>query len=119
METDDAACPRNQTEAEELIAELCILTDDEDIKTALRKYQYGHSIKEIEKKLKQGPSSKVDVLKKVLAYLYEDTIIDAIPSTKDDVAHAIVCRIQNLLPDDCPICNKRFRLAIREKPFRP
>jgi hypothetical protein len=112
-------CCRTQSEAEELIAELCILTDNEDIKRALRKYQYGNSIKEIEKKLKQGASSKIGVLKEVLAFLYKDTINDAIPSKKDDIAHAIVCRIQNLLPDDCSFCKARFHLAIREIPFLP
>ena len=110
---------RSQTEAENLIAELCILTEDEEIKTALKKYPLGSSIQEIERKLKSGPASKVNTLKKVLEFLNQDVIKDPIPTKKDDITHAIVCRIQNLLPDDCCICNKRYCLALKELPTLP
>ena len=39
------------------------------------------------------------------------------PTKKDDIVNAIICRIQNLLPEDCDICELRFRLELEEKPI--
>ena len=108
---------RSQVESEELIAELCIRCDDDELKPALKKYQYGHSTEEIKRKLKSGAASKVGALSTLLAFLNNTAITEAIPKKKDDIVHQIVCRIQNLLPDDCPFCNKRFKLGFDEKPL--
>ena len=112
-------CSRNQTETEELIAELCIHTDDDDIKQVLKKYQYGSDISTIERKLKSGNASKIDTLRKVLEFLNNTAITEDVPRKRDDIAHAIVCRIQNLLPDDCNLCNNRFKLLFTEHPILP
>ena len=119
MATNDEIRLRNQTEADELIAEICISTDNEDFKNALKKYRYGAPMKDVEDKLKNGVSSKVDQLKELLAFLYNDAVKTPIPKLKADVAHAIVCRIQNLLPADCPDCNERHRLKLRKAPILP
>ena len=55
----DAVC-RNQRETEELIAELCLKCDDDEVKEALKKYQYGRTIGDIEKKIKSGKSQKLN-----------------------------------------------------------
>jgi len=110
---------RSQVEADELIAELCIRCDDDELKTALKKYLYGHNTLDIEKKLKSGASSKVGALSKLLTFLNNTAITDEVAEKKDDIAQPIVCRIQNLLPDDCPFYNKRFKLEFDEKPFLP
>ena len=108
---------RTKTEAEELIAELCIKCDDDDVKQVLKKYQYGYSIPDIEKRMKQGPASNLPHLIKALKFLNNTAIPNKIPTRKDDVIHRIVCRMQNLLPDDCPFCKTRFKSQHDEKPI--
>ena len=120
MEGESSTPTRSQIEAEELIAELCIASgDNTEHKVALHKYEYGSSVKEIEKKLQQGPASKIEVLRSLLTFLNNNVIQEEIPKKKCDIAHAIVCRIQNLLPENCGICNDRFCLKLAEKPFLP
>ena len=117
---EESSAERNQKEAEELIAELCLACgDNTEFKVALHKYEYGCSIREIEKKLQQGPSSKIDVLRNLLTFLNSDVIHEEIPKLKSDIAHAIVCRIQNLLPENCGICKNRFCLKLNDEPFLP
>ena len=36
---------------------------------------------------------------------------------KTQLSHLILCRLQNLLPDDCGICNKRYSVKIEESPL--
>ena len=77
---EESSAERNQKEAEELIAELCLAYgDNTEFKVALHKYEYGCSIREIEKKLQQGPSSKIDVLRNLLTFLNSDVIHEEIP----------------------------------------
>ena len=65
---------RNQTETEELIAELCIMTDNENLKTALKKYQHGQTIKATANKLLKGAASTKDDLDKLLEFLNQGVV---------------------------------------------
>ena len=96
---------RNQAETEELIVELCLKCDDDEVKEALKKYKYGRSIVDIAKKMKSGVASKIEPLKRLLLFLNNNDESISSPTKKDDIVHAIVCRIQNLLPEDCDTCN--------------
>ena len=93
--------------------------DNEEMKVALHKYEHGHSVREIEKKLTSGPASKLELLRNLLVFLNNEAIKGDIPKKKDDIAHTIECRIQNWLTDDCGICNKRYCLEINKEPFLP
>ena len=85
MEEESSAPTRSQTEAEELIAELCIASgDNTEHKVALHKYEYGSSVKEIEKKLQQGPASKIEVLRSLLIFLNNNAIQEEIPKKKKE-----------------------------------
>jgi len=48
--SQDQIQDRNLKEAEELIAEICINTSDEDIKQVVRKYLNGSTVRDIEKR---------------------------------------------------------------------
>ena len=67
--------------------------------------------------MKQGPASNLPHLIKALKFLNNTAIPNKIPTRKDDVTHRIVCRMQNLLPDDCPFCKTRFKSQHDEKPI--
>ena len=108
---------RSKREAEELTAELCINCEDSEVKQVIQKYQYGHSIGDIESKMKKGVCSNLPHLTKTLKFLNNSAIKDSIPKKKDDIVHDIVCRMQNLLPDDCAFCKTRYKLEFMEKPI--
>ena len=98
-----------QTEIEDLIAELCLNSPSEAVKFCLRNYQYGRSLIQLEKDFSK---QKRDVLRETADYLNIPGFMD---KTKEPLAHLIICRIQNLLPDDCAICNSRYRISNSEK----
>lgn len=108
---------RSKREAEELTAELCINCEDSEVKQVIQKYQYGQSIGDIESKMKKGACSNLPHLTKTLKFLNNSAINDPIPKKKDDIVHDIVCRMQNLLPDDCAFCKTRYKLEFMEKPI--
>ena len=112
---------RNQTETEELIAELCIMTDNENLKTALKKYQHGLTIKAFTNKLLKGAGSSKDDLDKLLEFLNQGVVTSPLhpKTTRPYTAHAIARRIQNLLPHTCHMCNVRYKLEIQEIPCLP
>ena len=98
-------------EVDDLIAELCIGTSDDDIRACLRSYQYGKTLDHLERDVKK---STKQVLIETAKYL---KISDPTHLTKPVIAHLIICRIQNLLPDDCALCHSRYRVDIQEVSF--
>ena len=98
-------------EVEDLIANLCFNAPSEEVKFCLRNYQYSKDLMQIEK----------DFEKQKKTILCETAKFLKIPNyelkNKQPLAHLIICRIQNLLPDDCSICNTRYRIDINETPL--
>lgn len=98
-------------ELEDLIANLCLNASTEDIKFCLRIYEYDKSISQIQKDMEK---QRKPILRETSKYL-------RIPhfelKTKEALAHLIICRIQNLLPDDCALCRKRYSINILETPL--
>lgn len=95
-------------EIENLIAELCIKAPTDDIKFCLRSYESGKRSKQIEK----------DIYKFKLKVLVETSQYLRIPhcenKNKTQLSHSILCRIQNLLPDDCGICHNRYSVKLEQ-----
>ena len=102
---------QKETEIAELIAELCLSAPSEPIKFCLRLYQYGKSLPHLEKDFRK---QKRDVLRDTAEYLNIPGFMD---KTKDTLAHLVICRIQNLLPDDCNICKARYKINRSDKPL--
>ena len=98
-----------EAEIDDLIAELCLNAPNDNIKFCIRNYQYGRSLSQIERDFDR---EKREVLCETAEYLrvpnYEN-------KTKKSLAHLVICRIQNLLPDDCALCNQRYRISNNEK----
>ena len=106
-DSDDPKCHKAD-ELANLIAELCVSAPSETVKSCLRVYEYGKSIKQIEKELERETRDSLDQTAKFLE------IPNYLDKTKKPLAHLIVCRIQNLLPEDCNICHERYRIKLSE-----
>ena len=98
-------------EIEDLIAELCIAAPSDDIKFCIRSYQYGRNLHQIERDINK---SKKCVLKETSKFLRIPNIEH---KNKTELSHLILCRIQNLLPDNCGLCNERYRIKLEEQPL--
>ena len=100
-----------QSEIEDLIAELCLNTSSNSVKFCLRKYQYGKSVAQIEKDIYK---EKVELLKETAEFLKIQHFED---KTKKALSHLITCKIQNLLPDNCSVCKRRYRISLGDCPI--
>lgn len=98
-------------EVEDLIAELCNGAPSEAVKFCLRNYRYDKNISQIQKDIEKD---KAQTLKDTAQYL-------KVPKynlkTKKSLAHLIICRIQNLLPETCTICKDRYSIGLLEDPI--
>ena len=111
---EDDQTPQENTkelEIENLIAELCLNTLSDPVKFCLRKYKYGKSVQDIENDIFK---EKHDTLKATANFLKVPNFND---KNKRPLSHLIVCKIQNLLPDDCSICERRYRISLEEDPI--
>ena len=93
-------------EVDDFIAELCISAPSDSVKFFLRIYEYGKSVKQIEKEIDRESRETLDETAKYLK------IPNYEMKTKKPLAHLIVCRLQNLLPENCNICQDRYKIAL-------
>ena len=96
--------------AEFVLASLCAKSTDLEVRDCLRKYVPSQTLSQQTKALNR--LSK-DVLVKTADYLE----ICTSGLLKDAVVHRVICKIQNLLPDTCQLCNENYKFLIGEKPF--
>ncbi|MGB1915918.1 MAG: hypothetical protein ACPHL3_08115, partial [Paracoccaceae bacterium] len=97
-----------ESESAELIAELCINTTLDSVKFCLRNYQYGKSLAQIERDFEK---ERKDTLRETANFLQIPNFQD---KTKKALSHLIICRIQNLLPDNCSICKTTYKISLHE-----
>ena len=107
----DKSSTSKESEIEELIAELCLNTTSNPVKSNLRKYQYGKTIEQIEKAISKD---RLEILQETANFL---KIPNFENKTKKGLSHLIICKIQNLLPDDCSICERRYSIGLEETPI--
>ena len=98
-------------EKENILASLVINTDDDAIKSVLRIYEVGMTTKDLKKKLSVPEKEK---LVKTMDFL---GVPDQESYTKPAVVHNLICRIQNLFPDKCAICNTLYATQLGETPL--
>lgn len=98
-------------EIDELIAQLCLDAPSDPIKFCLRLYQHGKYLAQLEKDFER---EKKPTLVATAEYL---KIANCESKIKKPLAHLIICRIQNLLPENCTQCNERYRIDISESPI--
>ena len=100
----DAAETEKKEMLEAVVAELCSSAPSEDVKNCIRCYEYGSDLKQIKQNIMK---CKKAILESTYDFLKRQN--DTMPSTKPVIAHSIVCRIQNFLPETCSICSGTCR----------
>lgn len=116
MNLEDLIKAQHERDTEELIAKLCLKCEDQEIRKNIQIYEYGKGMNTIIRRYNQVTNEN---LKKLLQFLYNDAISNEIPTLKKNIVHEIICRIQNLLPDTCGMCNDKFQLEFEEEPVMP
>ena len=96
------------SEINDLIAELCLDAPSENVRSCLRSYQVGRSVAQIERDILKN---KKEILCATGEFL---RIPECAKFNKKELAHHIICRVQNLLPDVCGICSERYQIKLEE-----
>ena len=94
-------------EVDDLIAELCLVAPSESVKNCLRIYDYFKTTAKIESDMYQNCTKAILVETANLLKIRNVAL-----KNKEPLTHLIVCRIQNLLPDNCGICNERYSVKL-------
>ena len=88
--------------SKDVLARLCIDTSANEVRDCIRLYNLERDYTSNRKKLS---GVTIETLIKTMTYL-------GIPGqevfVKPTVVHNLICRIQNLLPDNCPICSEEY-----------
>ena len=103
--------PTSESQTADLIAGLCLNTTSDTVKFCLRNYQYGKTLLQIEKDFEKEYR---ETLRETAKFLQIPNFME---KTKSALSHLIVCRIQNLLPDNCCICKEQYSIALHEIPI--
>ena len=111
VEQNPGPLKEGDAEKENILASLVINTDDDAIKSVLRIYEVGMTTKDLKKKLSVPEKEK---LVKTMDFL---GVPDQESYTKPAVVHNLICRIQNLFPDKCAICNTLYATQLGETPL--
>ena len=96
-----------------VISALIVTAPTEDVKNVLRVYTYGKSTRNIEKEMHRFG---VQQLQKTSSYLNID---DGVQYLKNELINNIICRIQNLLPEKCDICNEVYIMGNEDSILLP
>ena len=113
MESDSSTHTLTADVVNNVIAELIVDTRSEDVKSALRIYQFKKSIKQLER---EYSSLTVCQLKATLSHL---NVLDDVEYLKHELVTNLICRIQNLLPEKCSLCSETYCIQKDDKPFLP
>ena len=96
-----------------IIASLCSQAPSTQIRDCIRLYVPTSSTSTIKKDMERK-FKKTD-LAQTLSYLHINSVEPS--DKKDDIIHKIICRIQNLFPDDCKICGEEYCSQLDDLPF--
>lgn len=93
-----------------VIAGLATNAPTNEVRDCIRVYNCKETLRNIEKKMR---TISKPTLVETLEYLKCPNMGKYI---KDRCIHELVCRIQNLLPDECKLCNDKYTVKLDEKP---
>ena len=104
METSEqhTRSPVTEDAVKTLIAELVVHAPSDKVKKCIQAYEYGKTIKQLNNAFK--PFLQDDLVS-TLTYL---NVPNQANYKKDTNIDNLICRIQNLLPDTCAMCNKIY-----------
>ena len=93
-----------------ILASLCANAPDYEIRDCLRKYSPDFS-------LKRQKSAFNTVTKAILVKSAEYLNIVTEKLNKPDIVNLLICKVQNLLPDICQLCNASYVSKIDDPPL--
>ena len=96
---------------EQIIAALCAEAPSVIIRNCLRKYEQSKTSWQIERAMS---AEKKATLVETLTYLGVPNMANC---NKTGLPHELVCRVQNLFPDTCGLCNESYCVKLNDKPI--
>ena len=106
-----SSTPNDLEEQQQILALLCSEAPSDIIRDCLRKYDPKKPIWQVENQFKQ---ERKQTLVDTLAYL---GVPDMGQYRADILPSELNCRIQNLLPDDCHLCQSSYCIKLTDKPI--
>ena len=103
--------PNDLEEQQRILALLCSEAPSEIIRNCLRKYDPKKPLWQVENHFRQ---ERKQTLVDTLAYL---GVPDMGQYKADFLPRELNCRIQNLLPDDCHLCQSSYCIKLTDKPI--
>ena len=100
----------NDLDPVRILASICANAPDYEIRDCLRKYSLDFS-------LKRQKSAFNTVTKPILIKSAEYLNVATDKLNKPDLINLLICKIQNLLPDTCQICNVSYVSNVNDPPF--
>ena len=105
--------PVTKESVEDLIAKLCTTSPTTEVQECLRIYEYGKTLQQLEKDFNKIRKAVIqDTLIHLGMYSQQDNL-------KPELINNLICRIQNLLPENCSICNLTYAISVDDKPLLP
>ena len=95
----------------EILADLCAEAPDTTVRDTLRLYDPQLDTKALVKQINR--TSKQNIVA-CLIYLGQPAMTDY---KKDTCVNALICRIQNLFPDDCVFCKEEYCIKLTDTPL--
>ena len=95
---------------EYILSSLCAKAPDIEIRDCLRQYNSKFPLKQLK-------TAFASTLKQVLVRTATYLNINSENMLKPALIHNIICRIQNLLPDQCQVCNEIYLTKLDDEPF--
>ena len=111
MTNDDEQQQLKIESVQNLIAELCVSAPSEDIKQCLRTYKYGKTLSQLEKDFNKF---RKNILESTLSYLKVENQEQFIKSAN---TNSLICRLQNLLPEECILCKETYCIKTDDAPL--
>ena len=99
----------NIQERDTIVAELCADAPNNDVRGTLRLYDARLDTRALVKQLSRTSKNS---LVESLSYLAHDGMNDY---TKEACITALICRVQNLFPDQCSFCREQYCIRLADK----
>ena len=103
--------PLDNEQVSNILAELCVDAPNDSVRDALRTYDVELHTSQNKKKFQKV--KKQDIVE-TLEYL---GLKNQISYTKPTCVHSLICRIENLLPDTCSMCEEDYTVGRLETPL--
>ena len=102
----------DEDDPETILASLSAKAPDIEVRDCIRCYKHKNTYK-------NNKSSMTAVYKAILERTALYLKVEIADMKKNDIIHEIICRIQNLLPDTCRVCEQSYTTNIDDPAYLP